>query len=71
MREDALRVVARSGGKHEVQTAGGDVLAVCDSNSQAWRWIDRHGEAGQADEDRQLRIRLSDRSHDRLIVRAR
>lgn len=34
MREAALRVVARTDGKHEVQTAGGDVLAVCDSNAQ-------------------------------------
>lgn len=61
MREDALRVVARPGGKHEVQTMAGDVLAVCDSNSQAWRWIDRHGDEGKADDERQIRIRQSDR----------
>lgn len=61
MREDALRVVARPDGKHEVRTVSGDVLAVCDSNSQAWRWIDRHSGAGQADDERQLRIRQSDR----------
>lgn len=61
MREDALRVVAAADGKHEVQTTRGDVLAVCDSNSQAWRWIDRHGAEGQADDERQLRIQQSDR----------
>lgn len=59
MREDALQVVARPDGKHEVQTAGGDVLAVCDSNARAWRWIDRHSIGGQRDEDRHLRIRQS------------
>ncbi|PZO63217.1 MAG: hypothetical protein DI498_13835 [Paracoccus denitrificans] len=61
MREDGLRVVARLDGKHEVQTVAGEVLAVCDSNAQAWRWIDRHSIGGQKDEDRQLRIRQSDR----------
>lgn len=59
MHEMLLRVVARPDGKHEVQTVTGDVLAVCDSNAQAWRWIDRHSIGGQKDEDRHLRIRQS------------
>lgn len=59
MHEMLLRVVARPDGKHEVQTAGGDVLAVCENNAQAWRWIDRHSAGGQKDEDRHLRIRQS------------
>lgn len=61
MLEMKLRVCARPDGKHEVQTVAGEVLAVCDSNAQAWRWIDRHSTGGQKDEDRQARIRKSDR----------
>ena len=61
MREMTLRVVSRPDGKHEVQTVAGDVLAVCDSNAQAWRWIDRHSTEGQEADNRQLRIRQSDR----------
>lgn len=61
MREAALRVNARLDGKHEVQTMACEVLAICESNAQAWRWIDRNSGAGQADEDQHYRIRQSDR----------
>lgn len=61
MHEEALRVIARPDGKHEVQTLAGKVLTVCDSNAQAWRWIDHHTPEGQADTDRHYRIRESDR----------
>lgn len=61
MREASLRVVPRPDGKHEVRTVAGDVLAVCDSNAKAWRWIDRHSVEGQNAEDRAIRIRQTDR----------
>ncbi len=58
MREADLRVVA-AGGKHEVRTVAGDVLATCDSSAQAWRWIDRHSSEGQQDDTRHYRIQQS------------
>lgn len=59
MREAGLRVRAREDGKHEVRTLAGDVLAVCASDAEAWRWIDRHSAEGQETEERRLRIRQS------------
>lgn len=56
-----LRVHHRPDGKHEVRNAGGDVLAVCETNAAAWRWIDKHTLAGQEDTDRHYRIRASAR----------
>lgn len=61
MNEAGLRVVAREDGKQEVQTLAGEVLAVCASNAEAWRWIDRNAREGQADDERRLRIRQSGR----------
>lgn len=61
MREDALKVVARPDGRHEVQTTAGDVLAVCATNAAAWRWIDRNTGEGRADTDQHYRIRNSER----------
>lgn len=61
MHEAYLRVLARPDGQHEVQTTYGEVLAVCQSNSAAWRWIDRNTGSGQADYDRHYRIRNSER----------
>lgn len=57
MREAALKVVARPDGQHEVQTLAGEVLTVCATNAEAWRWIDLHSAEGQTDTDRHHRIR--------------
>lgn len=61
MNEAGLRVVPRDDGKQEVQTLAGEVLAVCATNAEAWRWIDRNAREGQADDERHLRIRQSGR----------
>lgn len=60
MHEAALRVVSRDDGQHEVRTAGGDLLAVCATNAEAWAWIDRHSAEGQADTDRHRRVQRSE-----------
>lgn len=56
MVKGSLRIHPRPDGKQEVRSAEGDVLAVCDTNASAWRWIDRHTSEGQADTERQYRI---------------
>lgn len=56
-----LRVYPTPEGKHEVRNAAGKVLAACESNAAAWRWIDKHTTDGQADTDRRHRIRNSER----------
>lgn len=58
---EALRVVALGADRHEVQTQGGQVLAVCTSSAGAWKWIDRHQTEREADTDRHYRIRQSGR----------
>ena len=61
MREAGLRVHAREDGRREVRTLAGDVLAVCATDAEAWRWIDRHSTEGQDDSARHYRIRQSSR----------
>jgi hypothetical protein len=61
MREAGLRIHLRADGRREVQTLAGDVLAVCASDAEAWRWIDRHSVEGQSDDNRHIRIRQSSR----------
>ncbi len=61
MNEAGLRVVAREDGQHELQTLTGEVLAVCATNAEAWRWIDRRSVEGQDDAERHRRIRQSGR----------
>lgn len=55
------RIHRRNDGEHEVRNSAGDVMTACRTNAEAWRWIDRHSEDGQMEEDRHLRIRSSSR----------
>lgn len=52
-------MVPREDGKQEVQTLAGEMLVVCATNAEAWRLIDQNAREGQADDERQLRIRQS------------
>ena len=59
--ENMLAVVAANGKWLVMDKRTDKVLSVCDSNSAAWRWIDRNSGAGQADYDQHYRIRNSER----------
>ncbi|WP_353428920.1 hypothetical protein [Paracoccus denitrificans] len=61
MRECDVKVIQADGKWLVVNKFTDAVLATCDSNSAAWRWIDRNSGAGQADYDRHYRIRNSER----------
>lgn len=49
------RVVGRPDGTYQV-VLGSDVLATCDTNAEAWAWIDRYSDEGRTDRDRFQRI---------------
>lgn len=53
--EADMEVEQRPDGKWEVREAG-EVLVVCASNEDAWRWIDRHRPDGF--DDRHDRVRM-------------
>lgn len=58
VRRGPLYVVALKDEADDIDAAGGwEIVAECASNEEAWRFVDKHTDAGRTDYDRANRIR--------------